>query len=108
MKITCSCSFTEDKDNQVLLSITLKYLIKKSNTWKGHGKEKKERIFEVKHNDGRTFMSCTKDKLVDFTLDTVLDMMKFPSNGEVMHINVGFRDVVVSDEEEGDNDDVSL
>ena len=108
MKITCSSSFTEDEGKQVPLSISLKDLIKKAKKWKGYDKEKKERIFEVKYNDGRTFLSYTKDELADFALGTVLDMMKFPLSGEVMHINAGFRDVVLSDEEDGDNDDISL
>ena len=62
----------------------------------------------MKYNDGRTFLSYTKDELANFTLGTVLDMMKFLSSGEVMHINAGFQDIAVSDEEEGDNDNISL
>ena len=108
VKIAHSSSFTEDEDKKVPRSLSLKDLIKKVKKWKGDDKEKKERIFEVKYNDGRTFLSYTKDELADFALGTVLDMMKFPLSGEVMHINAGFRDVVLSDEEDGDNDDISL
>ena len=62
----------------------------------------------MKYNDGRTFLSYTKSELADFTLGAVLDMMKFPLSGEVLHINAGFQDIVVLEEEDGDNDDISL
>ena len=70
--------------------------------------KKKGANFKVKCNDGRTFSSHTKDELADFALGTVLDMMQFLLSEEVMHINAGFHDVALSDEEDGDNDDISL
>ena len=70
--------------------------------------KKKGANFKVKCNDRRTFSSHTKDELADFALGTVLDMMQFLLSEEVMHINAGFHDVALSDEEDGDNDDITL
>ena len=84
------------------LTTSLKDVLLNAPKWKGYNKKTHERIFDIKYGDGRIFSSYKKKDIEKVSLGKLLNIMAFPTSGEVLHIHGNFQNIII-DDDEGDN-----
>ena len=90
------------EENSIPLTTSLKDVLLNARKWKGYNKDTHERIFDIKYGDGRIFSSYKKKDIEKVSLGKLLNIMAFPTSGEVLHIHGNFQNIII-DDDEGDN-----